>query len=164
MNSFIQVKVFTDRGRTNATLIMTACQSDGAHSCAHVRLAKGFLQRACPVCGCRQLISALLILKLKTLCPNLQLRALDPVHLAMTCKYASLRRQTGFTKVVRRMPAVDSTLDAGAWRKFFDGGTSPPLPAAEINFRIQIEDGSMRQTGAVMQSCLCTGRQTSPRP
>ena len=155
VNSFIQAKVFTVRGRTNATLIMAACQSDDAQTCAQV-LGEGL-----PAEGLRQVQyvsvdnpSRHYLLTLKTICPNLQLMALDPVHLAaMTCEYASSRRRTGFTRVLRRMlckfTAVDSTLDAGAWGKFFDGRNSPPLTAAEIRFRNQIEDRSMRQTDAV---------------
>ncbi|CAE7414269.1 unnamed protein product [Symbiodinium microadriaticum] len=154
VNSFIQAKVFTVRGRTNATLIMTACQSDDARSCAEV------LSEGLPAEGLRQVQyvsvdnpSRHYLLTLKTICPNLQLMALDPVHLAMTCEYASSRRRTGFTRVLRRLlckfTAVDSTLDAGAWGKFFDGRNSPPLTAAEIKFRNQIEDRSMRQTEAV---------------
>ena len=142
------------RGRTNATLIMTACQSDDARSCAEV------LSEGLPAEGLRQVQyvsvdnpSRHYLLTLKTICPNLQLMALDPVHLAMTCEYASSRRRTGFTRVLRRLlckfTAVDSTLDAGAWGKFFDGRNSPPLTAAEIKFRNQIEDRSMRQTEAV---------------
>ena len=78
--------------------------------------------------------------------------ALDPVHLAMTCEYASFRKRTPCTRALRKIlskfSAVDETLNAGAWGHFFNGCRCPELTAMEVKFRNQIEDRSMHKSSA----------------
>ena len=132
---------------------MTACATDDAEAAARV------LSEGLPAEGLRQVQyvcvdnpSRRYLLALQTICPNLQLMALDPVHLAMTCEYATSRKRTRCTRMLRRIlckfSAVDPTVDSGAWGKFFNGRNCPKLTTEETKFRNQIEDRSMRKADA----------------
>ena len=114
---------FTVRGSTHAVLAMAASLSDDAQSAAHV------LSEWLPAKGLRQVEyvsvdnpSKHYVRTLETVCPNLQVMALDPVHLAMTFESASFRKRTPCTRALRRILSkfsnVDETLNAGAWGLF----------------------------------------------
>ena len=84
----------------------------------------------------------------RQICPNLQILALDPVHLAMTCEYASSRRRTASSKILRailqKFSAYSSTCSPNSWGPVFTGGKFRPLSREEEQARLQIEDRSMR--------------------
>ena len=92
------------------------------------------------------------LLSLKNICPNLQVMALDPVHLAMTCEYASSRKRTKATKTLRcilsKFSAVDHTYDAASWGHVFHGRSCKGLTVEESSLRQKIEDRTMRVTTA----------------
>ena len=83
--------------------------------------------------------------------PNLQVVALDPTHLAMTCEYASSRKRTAATKCLRvilRKLTARGTCCASTWGPAFDGSTVTPLSHEEERARAQIEDKSMSRAHA----------------
>ena len=92
------------------------------------------------------------LLSLKNICPNLQVMAMDPVHLAMTCEYASSRKRTKATKTLRcilsKFSAVDHTYDAASWGHVFHGCSCKGLTVEESSLRQKIEDRTMRVTTA----------------
>ena len=95
------VKVFTVRGRTYAVVGMFAVASDdacgAAQSLAESITAEGLAQVEFVTVDNP---SRHYLLSLKNICPNLQVMALDPVHLAMPCEYASSRKRTQATKTL----------------------------------------------------------------
>ena len=82
------------------------------------------------------------------ICPNLQIMALDPVHLAMTVEYASGRRRTPISKALRRilrkLTAYSSGLKPTTWGAAHTGQTCANLSREEERLRAQIEDRSVR--------------------
>ena len=86
--------------------------------------------------------------EVKVICPNLQVMALDPVHLAMTVEYASSRRRTGLSKalrqILRKLTAHSSNLKPTTWGAIYTGQTCASLTREEERLRAQIEDRSMR--------------------
>ncbi|OLP86584.1 hypothetical protein AK812_SmicGene32290 [Symbiodinium microadriaticum] len=90
--------------------------------------------------------------ELRTICPSLQVLALDPVHLAMTCEYASARKRTASSRqlrlILRKLTADDAEAMAGRWGPVYHGGSPPALNWEEKRARQQLEDRSMRQSDA----------------
>ena len=88
----------------------------------------------------------------KVTCPNVQLMALDPVHLAMTLEYASGRRKAALSKalrqILRKLTAYSSGLHPTTWGATYTGQTCASLSREEERLRAQIEDRSMRQRDA----------------
>ena len=92
--------------------------------------------------------SAHLVEELGRICPNLQVVALDPIHLAMTWEYASSRKRTPGSKALRRvlakLTATDASCTSDRWGRIFDGRSQPQLSFEENKARNQIQDRSMR--------------------
>ena len=83
----------------------------------------------------------------RQICPNLHVLALDPVHLPMTCEYASSRRRTACTRALRgimqKFTARSSSCDASTWGPVFTGENTRAFTREEERARLQIEDRSM---------------------
>jgi len=68
---------------------------------------------------------------LRGTCPNLQILALDPTHLAMVYEHCHYRKRTRGSRALRILLAkfwrVDPAADAAAWGPAYDGSGMPPL-------------------------------------
>ena len=127
--------VLTVRGRSSAVLLMEALSSDGSEAC--VRALADHL----PARGLAQTSYVLVDnpsqkywKELCTICPSLQVLALDPVHLAMACEYASARKRTASSRqlrlILRKLTAHDAEAMAGRWGPVYHGGSPPALATA----------------------------------
>ena len=71
------------------------------------------------------------------ICPNLQILALDPVHLGMTCEYASSRKRTASSKILRgilrKFTAHSSARTPNSWGPVFTGGAFLALTREDDN-------------------------------
>ena len=132
-------RVLTVRGRSSAVLLMEALSSDDSEAC--VRALADHL----PARGLAQTSYVLVDnpsqkywKELRTICPSLQVLALDPVHLAMTCEYASVRKRTASSRqlrlILRKLTAHDAEAMTLNWE--------------EKRARQQLEDRSMRLSDA----------------
>jgi len=90
---------------------------------------------------------------LKDVLPNLEVVACDTTHLAMTYEYATWRKRTEGSRLLRRIMAKfnrhDPGVDAAAWGPPFNGSGESPLDRAEELCRERILDGSMPQGRAL---------------
>ena len=139
----------TCRGRTNAVLMLTAVSSE------ETSVLVDALAAHLPAGGLQQVKylsvdnpSAKLWHHVRRRCPNLQILALDPVHLAMTCEFASSRKRTASSTILRtilqKFSACSHTCTPCSWGPIFTGDKFRPLTREEEQARLQIEDRSMR--------------------
>ena len=146
-------KVITVRGRTNAVLLMKASAGEDADTVCFV------LSQALTAAALAQIQfvtvdnpSRRYLNSLKSICPGLQGMALDTVHLAMTCEYATARRRSPATKALRRLlskfAAVDKERNPVSFGAMFDGNNARPATAEENRYRGYIEDLTMRDEEA----------------
>ncbi|CAE6972000.1 unnamed protein product [Symbiodinium sp. CCMP2592] len=152
-------RVVTCRGRTNAVLMLAATTTDETDI-----LVKAMAEKL-PTAGLQQVRcmsvdnpSAKLWKGLRCICPNLQILCLDPVHLAMTCEYASSRKRTAMSRTLRailqKLSVHSSHCTENTWGTFFRGENCKPLTHAEERARLQIEDRSMplRKAAAILDN------------
>ena len=141
------------RGRTNAVLGLLAVSMDDAGSCVRA------LAEVIPANGLSQVQyvsvdnpSAELFKEFRLICPNLQVMALDAVHLAMTWEYASSRKRTPgsrmLRKVLSKLSARDDSCSDGRWGRPYDGTSCTPQTYEEGKLQRQIQDRSMRERTA----------------
>ncbi|CAE7421452.1 unnamed protein product [Symbiodinium natans] len=149
---FELIIVLTCRGRTNAVVLLQPGSSDDTE--VLVRMLADSLP-AQGLCQIKYLSvdnpSAKLYKEAKHVCPNLQVVALDPTHLAMTCEYASSRKRTAATRYLRiilRKLTARSELSAGTWGPIFCGENATPFTREEQRVRAQLADRSMRKAEA----------------
>ena len=141
-------EVVTCRGRTNAVLMLCATTTDEAdvlvEAMANNLPASGLRQVRCVAVDNP---STRLWQSLRHICPNLQVLALDPVHLAMTCEYASGRKRTALTKtlrlILRKLTVHSPHCTEKTWGRVFRGDNCKALTREEEKARSQIEDRSM---------------------
>ena len=141
-------EVVTCRGRTNAVLMLCATTTDEAdvlvEAMANNLPASGLRQVRCVAVDNP---STRLWQSLRHICPNLQVLALDPVHLAMTCEYASGRKRTALTKtlrlILRKLTVHSPHCTEKTWGPVFRGDNCKALTREEEKARSQIEDRSM---------------------
>ena len=144
--------MLTCRGRSNAVVLLQATSSDETDVLVQA-LAEHLHPKALAQIQFLSVDnpSQKLFREAKTICPNLQLLALDPTHLAMTCEYASSRKRTAATRclrlILRKLTARDN-LSAATWGPVFTGSNAKPLSREEEKARNQIEDKSMRKVQA----------------
>ena len=148
-------QVLTIRGRTGAVLLMTPIPDEDAPSIAEA-LRVGLSGEALSQV---QVIhtddpSVRLLAALRSVCPNLAYLCLDAMHLPMTVEYASSRRRSAASKMLRKlmvkfMRRSESIVHEAA----FNGTNTEPLTLVESNKRKQIRKGSMLSATAerVMQ-------------
>ena len=152
-------EVVTCRGRTNAVLILAATATDETDI-----LVKAMAEKL-PAAGLQQVRcvsvdnpSAKLWKGLRCICPNLQILCLDPVHLAMTCDYASSRKRTAMSRTLRailqKLSVHSSRCTDSTWGTIFKGDNCKPLTHEEEKARVQIEDRSMphRKATAILDN------------
>ena len=148
--------MFTVRGRTNAVLVM--CASEESETACLL------LSETLPASALRQVVfvavdnpSRRFYDALKTICPGLQGMALDTIHLAMTCEYATARRKSNSSKMLRRIfqkiAAVDAACSADSVGLMYTGRTCKALNAEEERYRQLMEDRTMRddEAGRVLE-------------
>ncbi len=91
--------------------------------------------------------SALLFDGLRGILPNLEILSLDPTHLAMVYEYATWRRKTDGSKLLRRIMAKfarhNPILSAATWGPPYDGVRDVRLTRAEELSRSKVSPGSM---------------------
>ncbi|CAE7209382.1 unnamed protein product, partial [Symbiodinium microadriaticum] len=152
-------KVVTCRGRTNAVLMLCATTTDEADVLVEAMATN------LPASGLRQVRcvsvdnpSSRLWQSLRLICPNLQVLALDPIHLAMTCEYASSRKRTALTKtlrlILRKLTVHSPHCTDNTWGPVFRGDNCKALTREEEKARSQIEDRSMplRKATALLEN------------
>ncbi|CAE7226703.1 unnamed protein product, partial [Symbiodinium sp. CCMP2456] len=141
-------RVVTCRGRTNAVLMLAATATEETEILVQAMAEK------LPAAGLQQVRcvtvdnpSGKLWKGLRCICPNLQILCLDPVHLAMTCEYASSRKRTAMSKTLRailqKLSVRSSRCTENTWGTIFRGDNAKPLTHEEQKARSQIEDRSM---------------------
>ena len=127
--------MLTCRGRSNAVVLLQATSSDETDVLVQA-LAEHLHPKALAQIQFLSVDnpSQKLFREAKTICPNLQLLALDPTHLAMTCEYASSRKRTAATRclrlILRKLTARDN-LSAATWGPVFTGSNAKPLSREE---------------------------------
>ena len=152
-------EVVTCRGRTNAVLMLCATTTDEADVLVEAMATN------LPASGLRQVRcvsvdnpSSRLWQSLRLICPNLQVLALDPIHLAMTCEYASSRKRTALTKtlrlILRKLTVHSPHCTDNTWGPVFRGDNCKALTREEEKARSQIEDRSMplRKATALLEN------------
>jgi len=147
-------RLLTVRGRTGGVLLMqpvreekTVCIEECMASClpleglAQVRFA--FSDDP----------STALFQGLKRVCPSLEYLALDPTHLAIVYEYATWRKRTAGSRLLRVIMAkfskVDRTLSGRTWGPPFQGIGEKELDHEEQLARSRILDGSMPRARAL---------------
>ncbi|CAE7200950.1 unnamed protein product [Symbiodinium natans] len=139
----------TVRGRTNAVVVLEPLAADDSETCVRV------LAETLPAQALAQVQfvrvdnpSQKFWEQLRVICPNLQVLALDPVHLAMTYEFASSRKRTPGSSMLRRIlqkfTAVESAHTAEQWGRVFTGSDGRVLSREEEMLRNHIENRSMR--------------------
>ncbi|CAE7313439.1 unnamed protein product, partial [Symbiodinium microadriaticum] len=134
--------------RTNAVLMLAATATEETEILVQAMAEK------LPAAGLQQVRcvtvdnpSGKLWKGLRCICPNLQILCLDPVHLAMTCEYASSRKRTAMSKTLRailqKLSVRSSRCTENTWGTIFRGDNAKPLTHEEQKARSQIEDRSM---------------------
>ncbi len=98
--------------------------------------------------------SALLLDGLRKVAKNIEIMLLDPTHLAIVYEYATWRKRTPGSKLLRRMMRKfaqhDSNLDASAWGVPYEGTSEAPLTRQEEMLRARVLTGGMPLTRARM--------------
>ena len=148
-------QVLTIRGRTGAVLLMTPIPDEDAPSIAEalrVGLSGEALSQVRVIHTDDP--SVRLLAALRSVCPNLAYLCLDAMRLPMTVEYASSRRRSAASKMLRKlMVKFMRRSEPIVCEAAFNGTNTEPLTLVESNKREQIRKGSMLSATAerVMQ-------------
>ena len=142
-------RVFTVRGRTGAVLALQPIANENgpevaaALSCALTPESRAQVRFV----ACDNPTSKLW-LHLRKVLPNMQIMALDPVHLAIVYEYASWHKRTPGSTFLRRilskLTAYDQRIAGLPWGPPFAGVNAKPLEPHEQKSRALILDQSMQ--------------------
>jgi hypothetical protein len=141
-------KIMTVRGRTGAVLSMEPLPGEKAED-LRAGLAASLSQQALAQVRFMSVDdpSAKLLEVLREICPNLSIMALDSVHLAITCEYATWRKRTAGSTFLRRIMSkfniCDSSMDSTSWGPAFAGDKPCALDRREEIARDQIAKRNM---------------------
>ena len=147
-------RLLTVRGRTGAVLLMQPIAVESA-SCVSQCLATALPAEA--LGQVRYVFvddpSQALFQELRQTCPSLQLLALDPPHLAIVYEYATWRKRTPGSHLLRRimgkLSKVSSEFSSAFWGPFFDGSECRELDYEETVMRSHVLAGSLSRARAV---------------
>ncbi|CAE7526256.1 unnamed protein product [Symbiodinium microadriaticum] len=148
-----RTRVMTLRGRTGAVMVLEPIATDESEACVRT-MADRIPSRGL---GQIQFVrvdnpSKKFWEELRLICPNLQVMALDPVHLAMTYEFASSRKRTPGSKMLRlvlsKLTARDDQCSGQEWGPTFSGSSCRPLTHEEDTARNHIESRSMKSREA----------------